>query len=521
MGSRRVAADVGPSIIVVAVDARDHAVLARTLRGRPKEAFRLRRWPRDRPLKLELTGRNVRDVVIVAPRTTSQATAIAAWCAAVPDNVGILLVRWTDPRRERAWPDHPVNVVVDVPPERRLELLEVIDRVFLVMRPPWLPLLHAWSRMTLVRGDPRASACLKALRWRWREGLVLGLAGYPHLEQQPPLLAFLPRTDAPSATQTHPLVDEVLDVDPRHYVGVDPPDDPEEQAATICRLHAAHGDWRATLAAVEAFANGDLNDAVDLLDWLSVFLKERGPLTWAKLAAHAAAMGPPWTRKAHQGRRRAHSRSPGPARRARLRDVNEQNAYWSAVDATARHRPRCREPVRFDPEQEALAMSAREGGIQIAMLHIAHGDWRATVAAVAACATGNPQDGIDLLDALGQVLDEDAPLSWDALGARAKAMGSAATTISLAGLPPWVTRPPGYKRGKAMYRARGRRAFWRWVDEMAGTPRARDQLETEFYLRSPVAQDLMIARGDDATRVGLSEASLRPSHRRAMLQSGA
>jgi hypothetical protein len=491
-------------VTVIAVASRDHAVLERHVGQLPADRALLRRWDPHLGVDAQLTRDSCGDIVVVASHATTEATRIAEFCRRLDERgVRIALVRWTaGGDHERPWPDHPVDIVVDVPPGRRRELLDLIGRAFLARSASWLPLpTTGFARMTSLSGDPRASACFKQLRMLRREWLVLGLVPHPRIDVQPPVWAVLSSEEPPSSMKTYPLVDERIDVDPRRYRYVDPPDDPEEQAYVIARLHRAHGDWRSTTAAVEAFANGDLEDAIELLDWLGGALGELDPLPWAVLVARAAASSPAGTTV-----------------------DGERRAFWRAVDALARDRkrPPTARHVSFAvaaqrAESDEPPRTATEQALDIGALQVAHGDWRATLAAVEACIHGDVAHGLELLDALGAVLEERRPLTWRTITARVRAMRASPTTLRLEAQPSWVTRPPGYKRDRRMYTVAGRRAFWRWVDVTARDKDAADQRETALYHRYPaVHEDLIAASREDHTKVGLPEDEFWRARRRAL-----
>jgi hypothetical protein len=477
-----------PVVAVVVVDARDHAVLQRHVRA-AGDVTRLQRWQRGVPVGGQPVPLPREGVVVVASRRTGEAARLAAFCRRVAaQGRYVALVRWAPAGAARPWPEHPAGVVVDVPPSRRREVLGVVGRAFLSSPAPAPPVLDArGARMAVVRGDLRASAFCKQLGCVGRGRHVLGVAPSPCVGEQPPAWGVLPTEEPPSPTQTWPMVDEQLPVDPRRYVFVDPPDDPKARALAIGRLHRAHGDWRATLAAVEACANGVLDDAGDLLAWLGQGLRPPARLTWATLVARAAPTPPAVSASA----------------RAFWRTVDDVRGSRSTV---RRAHDLARAAAAQRTDGDAPPRTPAEQALDIGALQVAHGDWRATVAAVEASAFGDVSGANVLLDVLGAVLGERRPLTWGRLAARVQAMGSSSTTSTLDEQPSWVPHPPGHKRGARRYTVTGRRAFWRWVDRALSDVAAVALRETALHRRHPDVHGALVAAGhEEHLKVGLSE----------------
>jgi hypothetical protein len=324
-------------VVVVAVDPDDHAELDRriplAMPGRPELLVRLHPL---KPVVAQLPAR-LGGIVVVAPATTALVDRVVELCAlararAVPS----ILVRFAGHEDLTGWPAHPVNVVLDVTPDRRHDVLDVLVRAFLEQAPLHLPLAHdTYAQLTLLHGDERRAAFDKALEARGLAQRVLGLEPPETGGQHGPVLCFARRASPPSPTELHPLEDDCLERDPRRYgAAVDPPDDVAARATAIAALHLAHGDWRATLAAVEAFADGDVDDAGDLLLSLGDALREPDVLLHRTLVARAGAMTrsppsrrppplPSWVRRA-----------PGFDDDTVALDDAGRRAFWARVDAS-------------------------------------------------------------------------------------------------------------------------------------------------------------------------------------------
>jgi hypothetical protein len=314
-----------PPVLVVTVDADDHVELRRRIPlaapGRPDLLLLLHpTWPLHEQLPPVALG----GLVVVAPYATDRRHQIAALCRLGDERrIPVVLVRFDAPvaaRRpdegdddddggdddggdddggddaaDEGWPEHPVNAVVDVDDGRRHDVLDALARAFLEQAPVHLPLRHdGFAKVTLVHGDERRSAFVKALEHSCREHRVLGVVTADQHVQPGPALCFGACAHPPSSMSRYPLQDDPIAIDPRRYAThVDPPDDVGARAAAIAALHVAHGDWRATLATVQAFANGSVVDAADLLLHLGEALGESAVLHHDTLVARAAATGRP------------------------------------------------------------------------------------------------------------------------------------------------------------------------------------------------------------------------------------
>ncbi|MBM4280049.1 MAG: hypothetical protein FJ137_04620 [Deltaproteobacteria bacterium] len=120
-----------------------------------------------------------------------------------------------------------------------------------------------------------------------------------------------------------------------------------------------------------------------------------------------------------------------------------------------------RDPRRYDAVVDPPDTAA-ERGRAIAALHVAHGDWAATAAAVAAFAGVDERDGAELLDAFAFALREPGGLRYRGLLARAAAQ--AASPAPPSRQPGWVDDVPGHDPQGRRRDDDGRRAFWDRVD---------------------------------------------------------
>ncbi len=239
----------------------------------------------------------------------------------------MLLVRRGLDELADLWPRVPVNAVVDLGRYDDRPVIHLLTHAVLLDHASSLPLTaDAFAAVEVLYGDRRRVAFARSLAEHCCEQHVFGLAP-PHVRDRDlPVLRFHARSEPQWASGVYYVDYGDFGRDPRRYEDdVVPADDLEQQAAAIAALHVAHGSWPATRAAVEAYANGVVEEACELLFLLAQKLREPSVCSWAGLCALADADAPcRWPE--WQARPLGHDHSG-------VRFTAESRAaFWAAVD---------------------------------------------------------------------------------------------------------------------------------------------------------------------------------------------
>jgi hypothetical protein len=326
-------------VVIVAVEATDHqavleplsqhdgtraAAAAAVADGRIVRLHPLRRGPDH----VEALGPDVGGLIVVAEYDTGLRDAALALCSAARrKGICVWLVRRAFDDCSTEWPRVAVNAVLDLSRHDDRPTMDVIAHAVAVDHASRLPCTDdAFGTLDVLYGDRRRTAFVRALEEGALLHRVFGLAPAHTDDRDLPVLRFRARQEAQWTSSTFAVEYDMLSLDPRAWdADVVPADDIEQQATCIAALHVGHGSWPATLAAVDACANGVLQEGRHLLRLIAQKLREPRAYTFAGLRALAdagpACRWPEWMGRppGHEGVGVAFT----PGRRA---------AFWRAVD---------------------------------------------------------------------------------------------------------------------------------------------------------------------------------------------
>jgi hypothetical protein len=295
-------------VVIVTVEPTDHQAVLETLsrhhgtRAAAAAAVADGRIVRLHPLRrghdhVDALGPDVGGLIVVAEYDTGLRDAALALCSAAREKgICVWLVRraFDDCSTEFStqWPRVAVNAVMDLGRHDDRPTIDVIAHAVAVDHASRLPCPDGASgTVDVLYGDRRRTAFVKALEEGALLHRVFGLApAHTDNDRDLPVLRFRSRQEPQWTTSTFAVEYDALSLDPRSWdADVVPADDIEQQATCIAALHVGHGSWPATLAAVDACANGVLQEGRHLLRVIAQKLREPRASTFAGLRALAAA----------------------------------------------------------------------------------------------------------------------------------------------------------------------------------------------------------------------------------------
>jgi hypothetical protein len=295
-------------VVIVTVEPTDHQAVLETLsrhhgtRAAAAAAVADGRIVRLHPLRrghdhVDALGPDVGGLIVVAEYDTGLRDAAIALCSAAREKgICVWLVRraFDDCSTELStqWPRVAVNAVMDLGRHDDRPTIDVIAHAVAVDHASRLPCPDGASgTVDVLYGDRRRTAFVKALEEGALLHRVFGLApAHTDNDRDLPVLRFRSRQEPQWTSSTFAVEYDALSLDPRSWdADVVPADDIEQQATCIAALHVGHGSWPATLAAVDACANGVLQEGRHLLRVIAQKLREPRASTFAGLRALAAA----------------------------------------------------------------------------------------------------------------------------------------------------------------------------------------------------------------------------------------
>ena len=295
-------------VVIVTVEPTDHQAVLETLsrhhgtRAAAAAAVADGRIVRLHPLRrghdhVDALGPDVGGLIVVAEYDTGLRDAALALCSAAREKgICVWLVRraFDDCSTELStqWPRVAVNAVMDLGRHDDRPTIDVIAHAVAVDHASRLPCPDGASgTVDVLYGDRRRTAFVKALEEGALLHRVFGLApAHTDNDRDLPVLRFRSRQEPQWTSSTFAVEYDALSLDPRSWdADVVPADDIEQQATCIAALHVGHGSWPATLAAVDACANGVLQEGRHLLRVIAQKLREPRASTFAGLRALAAA----------------------------------------------------------------------------------------------------------------------------------------------------------------------------------------------------------------------------------------
>jgi len=303
-------------VVIVTVEPTDHQAVLETLsrhdgtRAAAAAAVADGRIVRLHPLRrgpdhVDALGPDVGGLIVVAEYDTGLRDAALALCSAARKRgICVWLVRrsFDDSSTECStehsteysteWPRVAVNAVLDLSRHDDRPTIDVIAHAVAVDHASRLPCPDGASgTVDVLYGDRRRTAFVKALEEGALLHRVFGLApAHADDDRDLPVLRFRARREPQWTSSTCAVEYDALSLDPRAWdADVVPADDLEQQATCIAALHVGHGSWPATLAAVDACANGVLQEGRHLLRLIAQKLREPRASTFAGLRALAAA----------------------------------------------------------------------------------------------------------------------------------------------------------------------------------------------------------------------------------------
>lgn len=330
-------------VVIVTVEPTDHQAVLETLsrhdgtRAAAAAAVADGRIVRLHPLRrgpdhVDALGPDVGGLIVVAEYDTGLRDAALALCSAArKKGICVWLVRrsFDDSSTESSteWPRVAVNAVLDLGRHDDRPTLDVIAHAVAVDHASRLPCPDdAFGTLDVLYGDRRRTAFVRALEEGALLHRVFGLAPTHADDRDLPVLRFRARREAQWTSSTCAVEYDALSLDPRASdADVVPADDVEQQATCIAALHVGHGRWPATVAAIDACANGVMQEGRHLLRLIAQKLREPRASTFAGLRALAdddpACRWPEWM-----------GRPPGHEGVGVAFNPGGRAAFWRAVD---------------------------------------------------------------------------------------------------------------------------------------------------------------------------------------------